>query len=77
MEKIILLALMIVATSSTWTIAKNNRNIEAEEIYFAVYPADQYLEIIEFNLVSNKKNKVDISKDVNILENKIKKAQYS
>jgi hypothetical protein len=77
MNKIILLALMIVATSSTWTIAKNNRNIEAEEIYFAVYPADQYLEIIEYNLVSNKKNKIDISKDVNILENKIKKAQYS
>jgi hypothetical protein len=72
-----LLALMIIATSSTWAIAKTNINIDAQEIYFAVYPADQYLEIIEYNLVSNKKNKVDISIDVGNLENKIKNAQYS
>jgi len=72
-----LLALMIIATSSTWAIEKTNINIDAQEIYFAVYPADQYLEIIEYNLVSNKKNKVDISIDVSNLENKIKNAQYS
>ncbi|MCP5064365.1 MAG: hypothetical protein GY936_18140, partial [Ignavibacteriae bacterium] len=77
MKKIILLTLLIIATSTTLADAKNNTNIDAQEIYFAVYPADQYLEIIEYNLVSNNENLADIPEEVKNLEYLIKNSKYS
>ncbi len=77
MKKIILLTLIIIATSTTLADAKNNTNIDVQEIYFAVYPADQYLEIIEYNLVSNNENLADIHEDIKNLEYLIKNSKYS
>lgn len=65
-------------TSHTWAKSSGtHNNINAQEIYLAVYPSEQRMEIIEYNLVSNNSNEKEISRSVKNLKKLINKSSYS
>ncbi len=74
---IIFLVTILFIIPSIEAAGRDSTNIEAQEVYFAFHPLDQYIEVIEYNLVIDSKDEKEINNSIQNLNDKIKKAEYS
>ncbi|HEG44699.1 MAG TPA: hypothetical protein ENH94_11700 [Phycisphaerales bacterium] len=70
--------LIILLLSPITALANFNQNLhmEPQEIYLRIYPADRYVEIIEYNLLSTQKDAAQIKDDISHIKDLIEDANY-
>jgi|GEM_PF-1053931 len=75
MKKLLIYLSLLLLIFTTPLVAKSN--IKANEIYIKLDYLNQYLQIIEYNLVTTSKSKEVITKEATQLKASIKKVQYT
>lgn len=76
MKKILIFTIIAIATFS-FNCSEQSNNFKAQEIFIRLDPMNQYLEIIEYNIVTTLHNETKIIDIVKELQDLIKKAKYS